>query len=173
MCGAGGTYVLAILVGGGFVDSMTICWSIACCWRLSWLLLAASCWSNALIWVALASMDALVWTDRFAMCKLIVPATVSAVSFSETSSSAERPAYLLVYLPCAAIVASVLRGCWYAVWMKGQRCNHVLSESALLSQSLMLRMYILQCVRRLMTFINSCLSVYGTFAMITISWQSE
>ncbi len=40
---------------------MAICWSMACCWRLSWLLFAASCWSNALIWVALASLDAIVW----------------------------------------------------------------------------------------------------------------
>jgi hypothetical protein len=37
-----------------------------------------------------------------------------------------------------------------------------------MSQSSMSSVYIQQCVRRLITFINSCSSVYGTFAMIAI-----
>ncbi len=79
---------------------------------------------------------------------------------------------LLVYLPCAAVVATVWRRRWYAVWMKGQRCNHVLLVSTLLSQSSMSGVFIPQRVRRSMAFINNCLYVYGTFAMIAIFWQS-
>ncbi len=84
------------LVGGGFVDSIAICWSIVCCWYLNWLLFSTICWSNVLIWVALASMEAVVCLDRLAMCKSIKPAMVYAVLLLETSSSGERPAYLLV-----------------------------------------------------------------------------
>ncbi len=137
------------------------------------MLFTASCWSNALIWVVLALMDALVCAGMFVMCELIVPPMDSVLSSLETSSSAKRHAYLFVYPPCAAaILAHVWRQHWYAVWMKGWRCNQVLLVSALLSQSSMSHLYILQCVRRLMTFINSCSSVYGAFAMIAISWQS-
>jgi hypothetical protein len=106
------------------------------------------------------------------MCKLIVHAMVSAVSLLETLSCAERPAYLLAYLPCAAAVAPVWRWCWYAVWMKRQRCNHVLLVSAFLYQSSMLRVNIPQRIRKLIMFINSYSYVYGTFTMIAISWQS-
>ncbi len=44
----------------------------------------ASCWGDALIWVALALRDATVCADRLAMWELMVMAMVSAVLSSKT-----------------------------------------------------------------------------------------
>ncbi len=54
------------------------------------MLFEASCWRDAMIWVAFALRDAAVCANRLAMCKVSIPEIILTVSSSDMSSNAVR-----------------------------------------------------------------------------------
>jgi hypothetical protein len=157
----------------GANDIIAICCIICCCCCCNWASFVAICCRVAFTCVLLASMVAAVCSDRFAICKLIVPAIVSAVSLSATLSSlAVSPVKRLpspVYPPCADVIVPNVMHHWFNSWMNGRRLIHIWSALGLRSQSLRSCMNMPLRVSRLMTFIIICSLVYGTLAIMAIS----
>ncbi len=71
---------------------------------------AMSCWKDAFVCVACSLIVAVLCAERFAMCKWIVPAIVSAMSLSESLFVA-RPAKRLfwAYPPCMEVIVPDMR----------------------------------------------------------------
>jgi hypothetical protein len=133
----------------------------------------ASCWRDAFVCIACSLIVAAVCAVRFAICQLMVPAMVSAVSSSESTSVA-RPANLLFCAnpPCADVIVPDVRRLWYTSWMNGLRLIHVWSPMGLGSQSSRSHWYNPQRARRSITLIRSCWMVYGFLASVALSWAS-
>jgi hypothetical protein len=75
--------------------------------------LAVSCWRDAYICIACLLIVAIVWAERFAMCKWVAPAVVSAVLLSESLFVArpEKRSFWL-YPPCVDVIVPDARRCW-------------------------------------------------------------
>ncbi len=66
---------------------------------------------------------------RFAMCELIVPAIVSAVSLSESMFVARPEKRLLwAYLPCVEVIVPDVRHPWYASWVGAEIDPHLVAK---------------------------------------------
>jgi hypothetical protein len=143
---------------------------MACCSWCSCAFFAASSWRDAFVCIACLAM---VCTERFAMCKSIVPAIVFAVLLSESLFVA-RPAKRLLwaYPLCVEVIVPDMRRCWYASWMKGRRLIHIWLPSGFCYQSSMSCWYRPHCVMRYREFWRSCWVVYRFCSRVTISWQS-
>jgi len=128
---------------------------------------------DAFVCVACLLIVAAVCAVRFAICELMVPAMVSAVSLSESTSVA-RPANLLFCAnpPCADVIVPDVRRLWYASWMNGRRLIHVWSAMGLRSQSSRSRWYNPQSARRSIALMRSCWVVYWFLASVATSWTS-
>ncbi len=110
---------------------------------------------------------------RFAMCALIVPVIVSAVSLSKSLFVARPGKRLLWAYPlCTEVIVPDVRHCWYASWIKGRRLIHVWLPSGFCFQSLVPRWYRLHLVMRSRAFLRNCWIAYGFCARVAISWQS-
>ena len=137
-----------------------------CCWW-SWFVLVASCWRDAFVCVACSLIDAVVISESFAMCDVMVLAIVLDVLLLDSSfivRSAKRS--------CADATVPEVGLRWYASWICGRRLIHVWSALGLHSQSLRLRWYIPVCAMRLSALMRSCCVVYRFLARVAISWTS-
>jgi hypothetical protein len=142
-----------------------------CCWR-SWTLFATICWRDTFVCIVCLLSVAMFCAVRFALCKLIVLAIMSAVFSSESSFVAGPEKWLLWTYPlCIEVIVPDVRHCWYASWMKGQRLIHVWLPSGFCSQSSMSRCYRPHRAMRSRAFWRSCWVMYGFCARVAISWQ--